>query len=93
MKRRALVVDDDRSMVKTLSDVLRLSGWEVSGEYSGDAVAALHQLGPAIALILYSGQRAKQEMERALPPDWIHAYLQKPFAVEQLTGVLDAVVD
>src|SRR5437762_9371839 len=37
MMRRALVVDDDKSMVKTLSDVLRVKGWEVETASSGAA--------------------------------------------------------
>lgn len=36
MTRRALVVDDDRSMVKTLSDILALKGWQVHPAYSGE---------------------------------------------------------
>src|SRR5258708_13677781 len=35
MNRRVLVVDDDRFMVRTLSDVLRLRGWEVGRAHSG----------------------------------------------------------
>lgn len=42
MKRRILVVDDDRAMVRTLCDVLRLQGWQANGVYSGaDAIAAV----------------------------------------------------
>lgn len=42
MAARALVVDDDRAMVRTLSDVLRLKGWEVDNAYSGtEAVNAV----------------------------------------------------
>jgi DNA-binding NtrC family response regulator len=42
MKRRILVVDDDRTMVRTLCDVLRLQGWHAEGAYSGpDAIAAV----------------------------------------------------
>jgi len=41
MNRRILVVDDDRAMVKTLCDILRLRGWEPQAAYSGkEAVAA-----------------------------------------------------
>jgi DNA-binding NtrC family response regulator len=35
--RRVLVVDDDPFMVKTLTDVLRLSGWDVDSASSGGA--------------------------------------------------------
>ena len=41
IRRRALVVDDDRSMVRSLTDVLRLKGWDVTSAFTGkDAVAA-----------------------------------------------------
>ena len=34
--KRVLVVDDDRNMVKTLSDVLAFKGWEVGNAFSGE---------------------------------------------------------
>ncbi len=41
MHRRILIVDDDRQMVRTLCDILRLRGWEADGAHSGEeAVAA-----------------------------------------------------
>jgi DNA-binding NtrC family response regulator len=36
MHRRILIVDDDRQMVRTLCDILRLRGWETTGAYSGE---------------------------------------------------------
>ena len=39
MMRRALVVDDDKAMVKTLTDILQLSGWQVRPAYSGSDCA------------------------------------------------------
>lgn len=35
--KRALVVDDDRMMVRTLCDVLRAHGWQATGVHSGEA--------------------------------------------------------
>jgi two-component system response regulator (stage 0 sporulation protein F) len=35
MKPRILIVDDDRDMVRTLRDILRLRGWETGAAYSG----------------------------------------------------------
>lgn len=37
MKRRILIVDDDRQMVRTLSDIVALHEWDVDGAYSGEA--------------------------------------------------------
>jgi DNA-binding NtrC family response regulator len=40
--RRILIVDDDRQMVRTLSDIVRLQGWTPDGAHSGeDAVEAV----------------------------------------------------
>jgi DNA-binding NtrC family response regulator len=36
MTKRVLIVDDDRQMVRTLSDILRLHGWDAHGTYSGE---------------------------------------------------------
>ena len=37
MTRRLLIVDDDKQMVRTLVDVVRLHGWEADGAHSGEA--------------------------------------------------------
>jgi DNA-binding NtrC family response regulator len=34
--RRILIVDDDRQMVRTLSDIMRLQGWNPEGAHSGE---------------------------------------------------------
>jgi len=34
--KRALVVDDDRMMVRTLCDILRVHGWDATGVHSGE---------------------------------------------------------
>jgi DNA-binding NtrC family response regulator len=34
--RRILIVDDDRNMVRTLSDIVRLQGWAPDGAHSGE---------------------------------------------------------
>lgn len=36
MTRRILIVDDDRQMVRTLSDIVRLKGWSPEGAHSGE---------------------------------------------------------
>jgi DNA-binding NtrC family response regulator len=52
MSKRILVVDDDRQMVRTLSDILRLRSWDVRGAYSGEeAVAAVETTDFAAVLM------------------------------------------
>jgi DNA-binding NtrC family response regulator len=36
MNRRILIVDDDRHMVRTLTDIVRLQGWKPDGAHSGE---------------------------------------------------------
>ncbi|MGH7604602.1 MAG: response regulator [Gemmatimonadaceae bacterium] len=44
MTRKILIVDDDRQMVRTLSDIVRLQDWNPDGAYSGeDAVEAVRK--------------------------------------------------
>jgi len=111
-----LLIDHDAAFLKTMSEVLRLSGFEVvvaqdlfhakhlllerrplavllhvhmGASAVREAVAVVRDVSPSVALILYSGQPdAEEEIERTLPTEWVYAYLQKPFAVEQVTGVL-----
>lgn len=57
------------------------------------AVLTLRQVSPAVGLILYSGQPAQlADSAERMPPGWIQARLQKPFAVERLTEILDDVI-
>jgi hypothetical protein len=57
-----------------------------------DAVATVHTVTPAAAIIVYSESGdARSQVEGTLPREWVHAYLQKPFAIEQVTRVLDAL--
>jgi DNA-binding NtrC family response regulator len=59
-----------------------------------DSVIAIHEMSPAVALILYSGHsRLLDEAKVSLPSDWVYAYLQKPFPVERLTALLDELAD
>jgi DNA-binding NtrC family response regulator len=43
MRPRILVVDDDREMVRTLCDILRLHGWETGEAYSGEEALELQR--------------------------------------------------
>ena len=42
-RKRILVVDDDRAMVATLSDILELRGWETINAFDGESAIALVQ--------------------------------------------------
>jgi len=57
-----------------------------------DAVATVHTVTPAAAIIVYSETAdVRSQVEDTLPGEWVHAYLQKPFHIEQVTRVLDAL--
>jgi DNA-binding NtrC family response regulator len=118
-KRPVLVVDTDAAFLDTLADVLALRGFptvtartleqamqllsheqpravllhvHLGAVQPEEAITALHQAVPASSLILYSGHPQGEEcIPSALPREWIYAYLQKPFAVEHIAGVLDAI--
>jgi two-component system, NtrC family, response regulator HydG len=50
--KRVLVVDDDKQMVRTLCDILRLHGWEAHARYSGEeAVAAVDEMDFSVVLM------------------------------------------
>ncbi|HEX9384487.1 MAG TPA: response regulator [Gemmatimonadaceae bacterium] len=52
MTHRLLVVDDDKQMVRTLVDVVRLHGWEADGAHSGEAaVEAVRERDYAVVLM------------------------------------------
>jgi two-component system response regulator HydG len=58
-----------------------------------DAVLAVHEVSPEVALILYSGQPgAVMEINGLVPREYVHSYLQKPFRVEEVADVLHDVV-
>lgn len=112
-----LVIDHDPIFLKTLSEVLRLKGYEVESAQNlahatqlitqrhpravllhlnagvvdiRNAVSTVHHANPETAIILYSGNpRTRDVLERTIPDNWVHAYLEKPFTIEQVTTVLD----
>ncbi len=50
--RRILIVDDEKQMVRTLSDIVRLKGWEADGAYSGEtAVEAVRKRDYSVVLM------------------------------------------
>ena len=87
-KRRILIVDDDRLMVRTLRDILSLRGWETDGVHSGEeAVAAIRVNEYAVVLMDVrmsgmSGVEALREM-RALRPD-LRVILMTAYAATEL---------
>lgn len=114
-----LLVDSDLMFLKSMSEVLRLRGFEtvlastldeataaidarrpaavllhlhIGAANPRELLTAVHDASPAVALIVYSGKPgAEAEIEDALPAEWVHAFLQKPFAIDQITGVLDGI--
>lgn len=57
-----------------------------------EAIVAIHELSPTVALILYSGRPGgADEIGQLLPPDVVHAYFQKPFGLDEVAGALDAI--
>ncbi len=117
--RPVLLVDNDSAFLKTLSEVLELRGYETVHASSVDEATALmsqkrpvavllhtrlgalpvhdtvervHGVAPSTALILYSGRaEAANEVHAQVPADWVRAYLQKPFAIDEVMRVLDAI--
>ncbi len=117
--RPVLLIDHDTSFLRSLTDMLSAQGFEVASAEDldhatalmnerrpiavmlhleggaremRDAVAAVHDANPAAAIILYGEkENAHAEVRRAVPDEWVHAYLQKPFAIEQVTEVLEGL--
>lgn len=118
--RSVLLVDGDRAFLKTLSEVLALRGFQtviasslmeamrsieekrpaaillhmhLGATSAREAVVAVHNVSPEIALILYSGQPgADREINGSVPREYVHSYLQKPFPIDKVTGVLSEVL-
>jgi two-component system NtrC family response regulator/two-component system nitrogen regulation response regulator GlnG len=70
---RVLVVDDDRSMVRTLCDVLALRGWTPTGVHSGEAAISAVESETFDAVVMdirmsgMDGVRALKAMRAARP--------------------------
>jgi len=118
--RSVLIVDDNPAFLQTLSEGLREKGFVTVEARSMDmavrrlqaeapaaillhlridnlepqeSIVAIRQVSPAVALILYSGHVPTLDLaENAVPRDWVFARLQKPFAVERLTALLDELL-
>jgi len=67
MSRRVLIVDDDRQMVRTLTDILRLEGWRPDGAHSGEEAVEAVRKQPYQA-VLMDGVDAFKAM-KALRPE------------------------
>jgi DNA-binding NtrC family response regulator len=114
-----LLVDDDAQFLQTLAETLKLRGYEtvmartldetqrllaaqspravllhmhLGAEAARDAVESVRRIRPGTALILYSGRDdGARELNETLPAEAVHAYFQKPFAVDDVAGALDAI--
>ncbi|HJQ20041.1 MAG TPA: response regulator [Gemmatimonadaceae bacterium] len=116
--RPVLLVDNDATFLKTMSEVLKLRGYATVdatsvddatrlmteqrpvavllhasvGQPLDETVEKVHGVGPSVAVILYSGKpETANEVHQRVPPDRVRAYLQKPFAIEEVMSVLDAL--
>jgi DNA-binding NtrC family response regulator len=73
MMRRILIVDDEKQMVRTLTDIVRLHGWEADSAYSGEAaVEAVSKRDYAVVLMDVrmagiTGVEAFKAMKRVRP--------------------------
>jgi len=71
--RKILIVDDERQMVRTLSDIVRMHGWEPSGAYSGEAAVeevrkeSYHAVLMDVKMAGINGVMAFREMKRIRP--------------------------
>lgn len=119
-QRTVLLVDTDAAFLRTLSEVLRLRGFDtvvardlaeatrlvrerrpaaillhmhLGAVAARDAVRAVKDASPDAPLILYSGQPgAEARINGDVPQELVAGYLQKPFAIDQVAGVLNAAV-
>lgn len=71
---RILVVDDDRQMVRTIRDILKLRGWETDGAFSGEEALELVKDRPyrvALMDVRMAGMNGVEAMRslRATRPD------------------------
>ena len=98
MSRSILVVDDDRHMVKTLSDLLRRKGWAPVGAYSGEeavAAATSRRFGAILMDVRMSGIdgveafRRIRDAQPAVPVVLMTAYSTRELLAEaERLGVL-----
>lgn len=51
-QRRILIVDDEVLMVRTLSDILRMRGWHVSGVHAGEEAIEFLRTGAEVDVVL-----------------------------------------
>jgi DNA-binding NtrC family response regulator len=51
-QRRILIVDDEVMMVRTLTDILRMKGWHVTGAHAGEDAIEFLRTGAAVDVVL-----------------------------------------
>lgn len=87
----AATLDEGRRLAMERSPSAVLLHLHLGPISARDAVSAVHAASPALALVIYSGWPEGAEEVNDVPREWIHAYLQKPFAVDELTGLLNGI--
>lgn len=81
-------LDDQTSAPAVVVLDLKLNGLQPA-----EAVVAIKELSPAIVMILCTGYPGLLDQTMAaVPAEWIHAGLTKPFAPEHLIELLDALI-
>ena len=94
MRRRILVVDDDRRTVKTLCDVLHAHSWEAAAAYSAEEAirTATTQTFTAVLMDVRMGEGSGVDAFRAIRRIQPHVpvVLMTSHATAELLALLDA---
>ena len=79
---RILIVDDDRQMVRTICDILKLKGWDADGAFSGEEALDLVQERPyrvALMDVRMAGMNGVEAMAFHPVPAYAPAFLHFAF--------------
>jgi DNA-binding NtrC family response regulator len=89
---KAATIGEAMALIETTAPSVVVLDLKLEDVQPTDAVLAIKELSPSVALILYSGHpHMLDDTVAALPSGWVHASLKKPFPPEQLIELLDAL--